>query len=100
VAIDGIYNCEVKSMLGNMPVKMQLTTDGDILGGSCSTPMGDRAINGRLPAPDQIAFSTRVKGPLGEVTLEINAKINGNDITGQVNAGRYGKASFKGKKVQ
>jgi hypothetical protein len=99
MAIDGTYNCEVKTPMGVMPVKMMLTTEGEVLGGSCSTPMGDRVITGKLPSPDEIAFSTRVKGPMGDMQLDVSAKISGNDIAGQVKAGMFGKASFKGKKV-
>jgi hypothetical protein len=99
MSIDGTYNCEVKTPMGTMPVKMVLTTDGDILGGSCSTQLGDRNITGTLPSPDQIAFSAKVKSPMGEVLLEVNAKINGNDINGKVKAGRFGTHALTGKKA-
>jgi hypothetical protein len=99
MAIDGTWDCEVITSMGTMPVKMKLTTEGDILGGSCSTPLGDQVISGKLPAPDEIAFSTKVKGPMGPMHLDVKAKISGNDIAGQVKAGIFGKASFKGKKV-
>jgi hypothetical protein len=99
LAIDGTYECEVITPMGTMPVKMKLTTEGDVLGGSCSTPMGDRVIAGKVPAPDEIAFSTKVKGPMGQMHLDIKGKISGNDIAGQVKAGIFGKATFKGKKV-
>jgi hypothetical protein len=100
LAIDGTYNCEVKTPMGTMPVKMVLTTDGDILGGSCSTDKGEQLISGKLPAPDEIAFSTKVKGPLGNMNLNVSAKISGDEIAGQVKAGFFGKATFTGKKVQ
>jgi hypothetical protein len=100
LAIDGTYNCEVKTPMGTMPVKMMLTTDGDILGGSCSTAMGDRVISGKLPKPDEIAFSTKVKGPMGDMLLEVSAKISGDDISGQVKAGKFGTVRLKGKKAQ
>jgi hypothetical protein len=99
MSIDGTYLCEVKTPMGSMPVKMILTTDGDILGGSCYTQLGDRDITGTLPSPDEIAFSSKVKSPMGEVLLEVKAKISGSDITGQVKAGRFGTHPLKGKKA-
>jgi hypothetical protein len=99
MSIDGTYDCEVKTPMGTMPVKVKLTTDGDILGGSCSTPQGEQVISGKLPAPDEIAFSTKVKGPMGQMHLEVKGKVIGDEIAGQVKAGLFGKATFKGKKV-
>lgn len=99
MAIDGTYNCEVKTPMGTMPIKMILTTNGNKLNGSCSTPMGDKVIGGTIPSPDEIAFSTKVSSPMGEMVLEITAKISGNDIAGQVKAGNFGTAPLKGKKV-
>lgn len=100
MAIDGTYECEVKTPMGTMPVKMKLTSEGDVLGGSCSTAQGEQAISGRLPAPDEIAFSAKVKGPMGHMNLNVSGKIKDDEITGQVKAGIFGKASFSGKKIK
>lgn len=96
MSIDGTYHCELKTPMGNMPVKMMLTSEGDLLGGSCSTQFGERVIAGKLPSPNEIAFSAKVNSPLGEMLLEVSAKITGKDISGQVRAGRYGTYPFKG----
>jgi hypothetical protein len=100
LAIDGTYECEVKTPMGTMPVKMKLTSEGDILGGSCSTAQGEQVISGKLPAPDEIVFSTKVKGPMGHMNLNVSGKIKGDEIIGQVKAGIFGKALFQGKKIK
>jgi hypothetical protein len=100
LAIDGTYECEVKTPMGTMPVKMRLTSEGDVLGGSCSMAQGEQVISGKLPAPDEIAFSTKVKGPMGHMNLNVSGKIKGDEISGQVKAGIFGNASFKGKKIK
>jgi hypothetical protein len=100
MAIDGTYECEVKTPMGAMPVKMKLSTEGDNLVGSCSTEHGEQAIVGKCPAPDEISFSTKVKIPMGHMNLNVSGKVQGDEITGQVKAGIFGKATFKGKKVK
>jgi hypothetical protein len=99
MSIDGTYDCELNSPMGILPVKMTLTTCGDTFGGSCNTPLGNRNISGTLAAPDQIAFTTRVKYMLVSVILEVQAQVKDNEINGQVKAGRYGTAQLKGKKI-
>ncbi len=96
MSVDGTYHCDVKTPMGSIPVKMMLTSDGEVLGGSCSTQSGDRVIAGRLPSPNEIAFAAKVKSPMGEVLLEVSAKINGKDIAGQVKVGRFGTYPFTG----
>jgi hypothetical protein len=97
--IDGNYKCEANSPLGVIPITLILAANGSQLSGSCLTPYGNKDFNGTISAGDEIRFSAEVKSPLGKIQLDVEAKIEGTEIRGQVKTGRFGNAPFKGQKV-
>jgi hypothetical protein len=99
LTIDGTYNCEAKTLLGTFPVKITLTSAGLDLNVLCSTQWGDKTVAGKVTSDNQIAFSSYVTSPLGEIFLEVEAKITGDNLSGKVKAGKLGTAPFKGKRA-
>jgi len=99
LAIEGTYQCDVKTAFGVFAVKMKFSPNGEAINVDCSTQWGDKSVSGQLKGPDTVVFSARVNSPMGPVTLDVNAVVKGDELSGKVKAGLFGNASIKGKKI-
>lgn len=100
MAVDGTFNIEVETPMGNRPGKLTLKADGDSLSGTYDGGMGgEQAFSGGTVSGDEVAWTISVSGPMGQMKLEFKAKVTGDDISGQVQLGSFGSGTFKGKRA-
>jgi len=99
MAVDGTYNIEVETPMGNRPGKLTLKAKGKALSGSYATEMGEQSFTGGTVSGNEFAFSTEITTPMGKINLGFKGKVTGNEISGQVQAGEFGSSPFKGKKA-
>ena len=99
MAVDGTYNIEMQTQMGNMPGKLTLKTDGGSLSGNFSTQMGEQAFSGGTVSGDDLAWSISMSGQMGQIQLDFKGKVSGDEISGQVQMGSYGSATFQGTRA-
>ena len=100
MAVDGTYDIEMETPMGNRPGKVTLKTDGASLSGTYSTgQMGEQSFSGGTVSGDDVAWSISVSGGMGQMQLDFKGTVSGDDISGTVQLGSYGSATFKGKRA-
>ena len=99
MAIDGTYNIEIDTPMGRQSAKLTLKTDGNSLSGTMESSFGANEFSGGTVTGDEVAWSMDIKGPMGEMKLEYQGTVTGNDIAGEVKAGNFGSSPFKGTRA-
>ena len=100
MAVDGTYNIELETPMGNRPGTLTLKADGDSLSGSFDGGMGGaQSFSGGTVSGDDVAWKISVSGQMGQMELAFKGKVTGDEISGQVQLGSYGSANFKGKRA-
>jgi len=99
MAVDGTYDIELQTQMGNRPGKITLKADGGSLSGTYSTERGEQAFTGGTVSGDDVAWTVSMSGPQGQIELAFKAKVTGDEIEGTVQMGNFGSANFKGKKA-
>ena len=100
MAVDGTYNIEVQTPMGNQPGKLTLKADGDSLSGSFDGGMGgEQAFSGGTVIGDEATWSISVTGPMGQMKLDFKVTVTGDDVSGQVQLGSFGTGDIKGKRA-
>ena len=99
MAVDGTYNIEMESPMGKRAGKLTLKTDGSSLSGSYAGPQGEQAFDGGTVTGDEIAWTMQVSGPMGQMKLDFKGAVSGDDISGEVQLGSFGSATFKGTRA-
>ncbi len=99
MAVDGTFNIEVQTAIGNRPGTLTLNSDGGSLTGTYLAEMGEQAIQNGTVAGDQFAFSVAITTPMGEMKLDFQGTVSGNTVSGQVQAGQFGVSPFQGARA-
>jgi len=99
MAVDGTYNIEINTPMGNQNAKLTLKADGDSLSGGLSGQQGDQSFDGGTVSGDEATWTIQVSGPMGQMKLDFKATVSGDEISGQVQLGSFGSADFKGTRV-
>lgn len=99
MAVDGTYNIEMETPMGTRPGKLTLKTDGNSLSGTFSGAQGEQSFTGGTVDGDAVAWSTVMSGAMGEVKLDFKGTVSGDEISGQVQLGSFGSATFKGTRA-
>lgn len=95
---DGVWNTTMNTPMGAQKATLTLATDGGSLTGSMSGPQGaidlkDGAVDG-----DSLSWKADITQPMA-MTLEFSATISGDEISGNVQLGAFGTASFSGTRA-
>lgn len=97
MAVDGTYNIQLETPMGNRPGKLTLKADSDSLSGTFDGGMGGaQEFSGGTVSGDEIAWKISVSGQMGQMELDFKGEVSGDEISGQVQLGSYGSATFKG----
>ena len=99
MAVDGTYKIEIDTPMGKQESTLTLKAAGDKLSGSMESMFGKMDFSGGKVKGNDVAFSMKMSGPMGDMTLEYTGTVSGNEISGNVKAGDFGSSPYKGKKV-
>ena len=99
MAVDGTYNVEMETPMGKQPGKLTLKTDGNSLSGTFSGAQGEQSFSGGTVSGDDVAWSISMSGAMGQIQLDFKGTVTGDEISGQVQLGSYGSATFKGTRA-
>lgn len=97
MAIDGRWDCTVRSPLGEQALVLTLKAEGARFTGQASGAMGSMAIEGDLDG-DTLRWKQAVTVPMA-VTLDCEASVEGDALTGSVGVGGFGSYPITGKRA-
>jgi len=95
--LDGSYECVVKSPLGDQKSTLTIKVDGAAFSGTNAGAMGSGDVNGTVDG-NTISWQQQMTVPM-PMTLECEATIEGDSLTGTVGAGAFGKFPMTGTRV-
>ncbi len=98
MSIDGTYNMSLNTPMGKQEGKLTLKADGDTLTGTMEQ-MGNSVdlVNGKING-DSLTWEASITTPM-PMTLKFDAKHSGDSVSGEVELGAFGKASFEGTRA-
>ncbi|MBY0583574.1 MAG: hypothetical protein K2P68_11735 [Sphingomonas sp.] len=96
--VDGTYETVVKSPLGDQKAILTVKADGDSWSGSQSGAMGTAEISGGKVSGNTLSWTMSVTVPM-PMSLDCEATVDGDAITGSVKAGAFGSFPMTGTRV-
>ena len=97
MSADGTWKITINTPMGAQTVTATITTSGDTFTGKTESPMGSQEISGKVDG-DKLTWSSAITNPM-PMTLEFEATVAGDSMTGNVKLGAFGNASLKGERV-
>lgn len=93
--VGGSYDCVTKSPMGDQKSVFTVNVDGDSFTGSNSGAMGALDVeNGKVDG-NKLSWTMNMKVPM-PMTLECEATIDGDTLTGSIKAGPFGSMPMNG----
>jgi len=99
MAVDGTYNINLETPMGNRAGKLTLKTDGGSLSGTFAAEGSENTFTGGTVSGEEIAFMVQVSTPMGQINLNFKGTVSGDAISGQVQAGEFGSFPFNGTRA-
>lgn len=97
MSADGNWKITINTPMGAQTVEANITTSGDTFTGTTKSPMGSQDITGKVDG-DKLTWSSAITSPM-PMTLEFEATVSGDTMTGNVKLGAFGNAPLKGERV-
>ena len=97
MSADGNWKITINTPMGAQEVVATITTSGNTFTGSINGPMGDQTVSGAVNG-DTLTWSAQISQPM-PMTLEFDAKVAGDTMTGSVKLGMFGNAPLSGVRV-
>ncbi|HPA38270.1 MAG TPA: hypothetical protein PLV04_05965 [Phenylobacterium sp.] len=94
MSADGNWKITINSPMGAQTVDASIKTNGDTFTGTTKGAMGEQAVEGKV-AGDKLTWSTAITSPM-PMTLEFEATVSGDSMSGNVKLGAFGSASLTG----
>ena len=99
MSVAGTYSTTVKSPMGDQSGTLTVNDNGDgTFSGSMAGAMGSMDIPSGTVDGDTISWKMQMTVPM-PMTLDCTATINGDTLTGSVNAGAFGAMPLSGKRT-
>ena len=95
--VDGSWNCTVKSPLGDQNLTLSVTADGGQFSGTASGAMGSSDVSGTVDG-NTLKWQQQMTVPM-PMTLDCTATVDGDSISGQVQAGAFGSFPLSGSRT-
>lgn len=93
--VDGSYDCVTKSPMGDQKSVFTVTSDGGSFTGQNAGAMGSLDVeNGKVDG-NKLSWTMNMKVPM-PMTLECEATIDGDTLTGTIKAGAFGSMAMTG----
>ncbi len=99
MAVAGTYKVDINSPMGTQSFTLTLKTADNSLSGSYAGLEGTQEFDGGTIDGNEFTFSMDFRGPMGQMQLDIKGAVDGDAISGQVQFGSHGTASFKGSRT-
>jgi hypothetical protein len=97
MSADGNWKITINTPMGAQEVMANIVTSGDSFTGKTEGRMGSQEISGKVDG-DTLTWSADITSPM-PMTLEFDAKVSGDAMTGNVKLGAFGNAPLSGVRV-
>lgn len=95
MSVAGTYECVTKTPMGDQKSEFNIVVDGDSFSGTNTGAMGSMELeNGKVDG-NKLTWSMKMTVPM-PMTLEGEATVDGDTITGAVKAGAFGSFPMSG----
>lgn len=95
---DGNWNVTVKTPMGEQEIVLTLKTDGGQLSGTAKAMGGELPLENGKVNGNAVSYAVKLTKPM-PVTLNIEAEINGDEMSGKAKAGPFGSFALEGKRA-
>ena len=93
----GQWAVTLKSPMGAQDATLSLTEENGVLSGSMAGPQGEQTFNDGAVDGDALTFNMAMTQPM-PMTIECQAVISGDSISGTAKLGAFGQATFEGSR--
>ena len=97
MSADGTWKITINTPMGAQEVSASIATSGDTFTGKTSGRMGDSEISGKVNG-NTLTWSANITQPM-PMTLEFEATVDGDKMSGNVKLGAFGIAPLSGVRV-
>jgi hypothetical protein len=97
MAVDGAWKITLSTPMGPQVMNATIASQGDSFTGKIDSPMGSQDVNGKI-AGDTLTWKADITTPM-PMTLEFEAKVDGDKMTGNCKLGAFGSAPLTGERV-
>jgi len=98
MSVAGTYDCVTKTPMGDQTSKFTVTPDGDSFTGLNAGGMGSMDVEDGKVDGNRITWKMKMTVPM-PMTLEGDATIDGDTLTGTVKAGAFGAFPMTGTRA-
>jgi hypothetical protein len=99
MSVAGTYDVTIKTPMGDQKGKLTINPAGDSFTGSVTSDMmGSMEITDGKVAGDTISWTMDMKVPM-PMTLECDATVDGDAISGSIKAGMFGSMAMAGTRA-
>lgn len=96
-AADGDWKITINTPIGAQEVTAHIETHGETFTGKTEGQMGSQEITGKLDG-DTLTWSANITQPM-PMTLDFEAKVEGDKMNGNVKLGAFGNAPLSGTRI-
>jgi hypothetical protein len=99
MSVAGTYDVVIKTPMGDQKGKLTVNPAGDVFTGSITSDMmGSMDVEDGKVSGDTITWKMDMKVPM-PMTLDCEATVDGDAITGEVRAGAFGSMAMTGTRA-
>jgi hypothetical protein len=98
MSVAGTYDCVTKTPMGDQSSKFTVTVDGDSFTGSNVGAMGSMDVEDGNVAGNTLTWKMKMTVPM-PMTLDCEATVDGDTLSGTVKAGAFGSFPMNGTRV-
>ena len=99
MSVAGTYDCVTKTPMGDQKSKFTVTVDGDTFTGQQAGAMGSMdVVDGKVDG-NTLTWTMNMTVPM-PMKLEATATIDGDTLTGTINAGAFGAMPMTGMRAE
>lgn len=93
--VDGAYDCVTKTPMGDQPSVFTVISEGDHFNGTNAGPLGSLDVKEGKVDGNRLNWVMEMTMPM-PMTLKCEAIVNGDKLTGTIDAGAFGMLAMSG----
>ena len=98
MSVAGTYECVTKTPMGDQKSDVTIVVDGDTFTGTNVGAMGSMDLEDGKVEGNKLTWSMKMTVPM-PMTLEGEATVDGDALTGSINAGAFGAMPMTGTRA-
>lgn len=95
--VDGAYDCITKTPMGDQPSVFTVVSNGETFHGTNAGPLGSLDVKEGRVEGNRLSWKMEMVVPM-PMTLEAEAVVEGDTLTGTIQAGAFGAMAMTGKR--